>query len=35
VVGSLLDAGIAVRSFELDRARLSDAFLAITQDDAR
>jgi ABC-2 type transport system ATP-binding protein len=30
-IGALLDAAIALRSFEVDGARLSDAFLAITE----
>jgi hypothetical protein len=29
-IRALLDSGIALRSFELDGARLSDAFLAMT-----
>jgi ABC-2 type transport system ATP-binding protein len=32
-IRALLDAGITVRSFELDGARLSDAFLAMTAGD--
>jgi ABC-2 type transport system ATP-binding protein len=31
-VRALLDAGVPLRSFELEGARLSDAFLAITED---
>ena len=30
-IRALLDAAIALRSFELDGTRLSDAFLAITE----
>jgi ABC-2 type transport system ATP-binding protein len=30
-IGALLEAAIALRSFEVDGARLSDAFLAITE----
>ena len=31
VVRELLDAGVELRSFELEGARLSDAFLAMTE----
>ena len=32
-LGRLLEAGVTVRSFELEAARLSDAFLAVTEAD--
>ena len=31
-VRALLDAGVELRAFELEGARLSDAFLAMTED---